>query len=388
MKKLFITISILIITITLSSCNLIVSPTTTSSSAVDSPNADYCVLGQYDDVYLCEKKTTSYFDTTVSLKLYYDENDNYDVLEIFDYFEDTLETYHQYLDKYNEYLGINNVYTINHSDEPLVIEEILFGAIEFALDNDNLITKDDIPLFDIALGPVLEIWHDARNSDDCSNTTEMGISYCPVPTEIDGVTFNINPSDIILNSSNMTIDFASENMSIDLGGYGKGYVTKVISDHLDTLNIKYLLNVGNSNVFAGGTNPNSEDGYYYIALIKPVTEFQLINEYFQYIQMPSGIALVTSGVNQRYFKDVVTSEIYHHIIDPTTYYPGGYCKSITIVYPDSAMADLLSTAIFLLPLDEALEFVNNYEDLEAVWYVDDDNIIYSDGFDQYVYLLE
>ncbi|MCK5731466.1 MAG: FAD:protein FMN transferase [Tenericutes bacterium] len=377
MKKIFVAISILVMAITLTSCNKVVSP-----------NDDYCIQGKYDDVYLCEKKTTSYFDTTISLKLYFDENDNYDVLEIFEYFEDTLETYHQYLDKYNEYPGINNVYTINQLDQPLVIDEILFNAIEFALINENLIIKDNIPLFDIALGPVLEIWHAARNNINCSNTTEIGISYCPVPTGIEDISYNINPSDILLNSNDMTIDFASENMSIDLGGYGKGYVTKVISDHLDSFGIKYLLNVGNSNVFAGGTNPNNEDGYYYIALIKPVTEFQIVNEYYQYIKMPAGKAIVTSGINQRYFKDVDTFDVYHHIIDPTTHYPGGFCKSITIIFPDSALADLLSTAIFLLPLDEALEFVNNYESLEAVWYVNDDNIIYSDSFEQYIYEIE
>ena len=123
MKKLFIIIFILIIVITLSSCNLIVGPTSSNSNAVNNPNADYCVQGKYDDVYLCEKKTTSYFDTTISLKLYYDENDNYNVLEIFNYFENTLKMYHQYLDQYNEYFEINNVYTINHSDNPVIVDE-------------------------------------------------------------------------------------------------------------------------------------------------------------------------------------------------------------------------------------------------------------------------
>lgn len=377
MKKIFIATTLLLLALILVGCNRVVNP-----------NTDYCVQGKYEDVYICEKKTTSYFDTTISLKLYYDENDEYDVLEVFEYFQDTLETYHKYLDKYNEYDGVTNVYTINHSDEPVIIDEILFNAIKFALDNDDVITKDNIPLFDIALGPVLEIWHDARSSVNCNNTTEIGISYCSVPSGISETTYNINPADVILDSNNMTIEFGKENMSIDLGGYGKGYVTKVISDYLDNLNIKYLLNVGNSNVIAGGTNPNNDDGYYYIALIKPVTDFHLTNEFYQYIKMPAGKALVTSGINQRFFKDIDTTEIYHHIIDPITYYPGGYCKSITIIFPNSAMADLLSTAIFLLPLDEALAFVNSYDLLEAVWYIDDDNIIYSDGFEQFVYEIE
>lgn len=388
MKKIIISFLIIFIAITLSSCDEVVT----------NPNDQYCVAGSTDGVYLCEKRVSSYFDTIVSLKIYYDTEAEYDIIEIFEYFEDTLKTYHEYFDKYNEYDDINNVYTINHSTEALVIDEILFDAIKFALDNDDIIIRGDFPLFDIALGPILEIWHDARDSDECNDFLEFGVSYCPAPEIDEDIEYNIDPDDIILDSQNMTIRFDKPNMSLDLGGYGKGYVTKVLSEYLDMLNIKYLLNVGNSNVYAHGINPNNDDGYYYIALTRPNTDFidysdltqeeQLELLYFHFIKLPENMALVTSGINQRYFKELVTEDIYHHIIDPNTYYPGGYCKSITIIYPDSSMADLLSTALFLLPVNEALTFVNNYENLEAVWYLEDDTILYSDNFEQYIHYLE
>lgn len=389
MKRIIISILLLFISLTLASCDEVIT----------NPNDQYCVAGDVEGVYLCEKRISSYFDTVISLKLYYDDEAEYDLIEIFDYFEETLETYHKYFDKYNEYDGINNVYTINNSSGEILIDEILYDAIEFALENDSVITKNDLPLFDIALGPVLDIWHDARDSQYCDETLEFGISYCPVPViDTENTTYNIDPEDVILNANNSSISFEKPDMSIDLGGFAKGYATDVLTEYLDNLNIKYLLNVGNSNVYANGVNPNNDDGYYYIALTRPNTDFidysGLTNDerldllYYHFIKLPSNLALVTSGINQRFFKDIDSQEIYHHIIDPTTYYPGGFSKSVTIVYPDSGMADLLSTAIFLLPIEEALTFVNNYDDLEAVFYVDDDTVLYSDGFSEYIHYLE
>ncbi|XMB71900.1 FAD:protein FMN transferase [Mycoplasmatota bacterium WC30] len=379
MKKLIIIFIALSIAITLTSCD----------SEYQNPNQDYCVQGSTKGVYLCDKRTTSYFDTTVSLKLYNTESDTYDIEEIFSYFETTLETYHQYFDKYHEYQDINNVYTINHSDGEVILDDILFDAIVIALENENIILNESQPLFNIALNPVLNIWHDARESGLCDLNREIGISYCPVPSDlIDGIEFNTDPDDIVLDNINKSISFDKTDMSIDLGGFAKGYVSKVISDYLNDLNVKYLLNNGNSNVIAGGINPNNDSGEYTIALTTPDTDFHLQTEYFQYIQIPKDLAVVSSGNYQRFFKGIDDSEVYHHIINPLTNYPGGYSMSVTVLYPDSAIADILSTAIYLMPLDDAMEFVNNYEDLEAIWYLYDDTFQYSDGFADYIYLLD
>jgi len=95
--------------------------------------------------------------------------------------------------------------------------------------------------------------------------------------------------------------------------------------------------------------------------------------------------VVTSGNYQRYFKEIDTGDVYHHIIDPRTNYPGGDCMSVTVIYPDSALADIYSTAIYLLTVEEGLDFVNNTLELEAVWYGYDGKITYSNGFSVYDY---
>ena len=70
---------------------------------------------------------------------------------------------------------------------------------------------------------------------------------------------------------------------------------------------------------------------------------------------------------------------YHHIIDPDTLYPSTYWRSVTIVCDDSGLADALSTALFLLPLEEGQKLLDRCG-AEAMW-VDAEGILhYSPGF--------
>ncbi len=376
MKKLLLLFFTTLLSITLLSC-----------APFENPNPDYCVDGATDDVYLCSKTYTSYFDTTISLKFYLTKADTYDVDEMFLYTETILEEYHYLLDKYHQYDGITNVYTINaNNDQTTVIPEKLYQVIEFGLANENLIQIDGVSLFNIALDPVLNIWHDARENTECDSSVSLAYDVCPVPNSlIDEVTFPTNPEMISLNSEDSSITFLEPGMSIDLGGYGKGYVSEILSDYFDSQNVKYLLNVGSSNIKAGGINPNNGDGYYYVALTKPDIEFSFTANYFVYLKIPDKISVVTSGNYQRFFIGLKDNEIYHHIIDPRTNYPGGSSMSVTVFYEDGAYADIFSTAIFLMTVEEGMAYVESTPGLEAIWYVSEDVIEYSSGFTNYLF---
>ena len=351
------------------------------------PNSDYCTETDDEGVFVCEKRFTSYFDTIMSLKIYYDENSDYNVDAVFDDFEELTIKYHQYFDKYNAYPNVNNVYTINNSDETVTLDQELFDAIKYARDNEDIYKDGDNLLFNIALHPVLEVWHNARNSNNCDSFIELGVDYCPVPEiDMENTDFNIDPDDIVLDEENLTISFNKADMGIDLGGFAKGYFSEIVSQELNQYNINYILNLGQSNVYAHGLNLTKSDGLFYIALTTP---FKTVDDdpYYAVVKLESGLNLVSSGNYQRYFKNVFDLEdetLYHHIIDPRTYYPGGEVTSLTILYDNAAIGDILSTTLFLMSLEEGLEFVNNYEGLEALWYVDKDNIVMSDNFADYL----
>lgn len=352
----------------------------------ENPDSTYCTAGAVEDVYLCRKTYTQYFDTTITMTFYVTPEDTYSLTEQFSHLELVLSEYHKLLDKYHEYTGVVNVYSINNrTSSSVTISQKLFDAISFGLAHENDIQVEGVSLFNIALGPVLNIWHDSRESDSCEGVFPL---YCDVPRSlIDGQTFPTDSSKIVLDESNLTISFLEDGMEIDLGGYGKGYVSEILSDYFDQIPAKYILNVGNSNVKAGGINPNNSDGLYYIALERPQLTLSVGSSYYAYIKVPSDMAVVTSGNNQRFFIGKDDDLVYHHIIDPRTNYPGGEAYSVTILTEDGGLADVYSTAIFLMTVSEGLDYVNSTEGLVAIWYLSDGTVVQSDGFETYLYQL-
>ena len=89
------------------------------------------------------------------------------------------------------------------------------------------------------------------------------------------------------------------------------------------------------------------------------------------------ISVVTSGDYQRYY--TVDGVSYHHIIDPETLYPGRLWRAVTVLCPDSGLADGLSTALFLLPQAEGQALLDKFG-CEALWVDSDNHLHYSPGF--------
>ena len=70
---------------------------------------------------------------------------------------------------------------------------------------------------------------------------------------------------------------------------------------------------------------------------------------------------------------------YHHILDPKTGYPvWNGLDSVTIVCDKGHLADGLSTACFVLGMDDAMELLEKY-DADAMFVDEDKNIYLTDG---------
>jgi len=95
----------------------------------------------------------------------------------------------------------------------------------------------------------------------------------------------------------------------------------------------------------------------------------------------NNMAVVTSGGYERFYE--YEGNIYHHIIDPNTLMPPNYMKSVTVITNDSALGDALSTTLFLMSIEEGKEYIKQFNNVEAIWYTNDNTIIKSDGFDKY-----
>ena len=87
----------------------------------------------------------------------------------------------------------------------------------------------------------------------------------------------------------------------------------------------------------------------------------------------SDLSLVTSGDYQRYY--VVDGVRYHHLIDPATLWPAAYFDGVSVLAPDSGVADCLTTGLFCLPLEEGKQLVESLDGVEALWCTTDGEVI-------------
>ena len=187
-----------------------------------------------------------------------------------------------------------------------------------------------------------------------------------------------NINDIIIDKENSTVFFADPDMKVDVGAIGKGYATERIARDLEEMGVdNYTLNIG-GNIRTIGSKA---DGNGWVAGIQnpdlTAEETFLLKVSF------SDLALVTSGSYQRYY--YVGETKYHHIIDPETLFPKDTFAAVSILTPDSGVADAVSTACFNLSLEEGMALIESMENTEAMWVEPDGTIHYSSGFEKFIY---
>lgn len=93
-------------------------------------------------------------------------------------------------------------------------------------------------------------------------------------------------------------------------------------------------------------------------------------------------AVITSGGYERYFEK--NGKTYHHILDPETGYPAeSGVKSVTIVSDDGTLADALSTSLFVMGKEKALDYWREHKnEFDTVLVEDNGDITITGGLEK------
>lgn len=198
--------------------------------------------------------------------------------------------------------------------------------------------------FDASIGNVTALWDFKSSEPDLPNDGDIADAL-----ENSGYEkIRLENGSVLLNGTN-----------IDLGGIAKGYIAQKCVEYLHECDINGgLLNFG-GNIAIAGAKPNGEP--WRIALKDPINTSQTVGT----LTAESGYISV-SGDYERYFEK--DGKRYHHIIDTESGMPvdnGIAC--VAVLCDDGVLADALSTALFAMGLDRALEFYDKkIYDYEAI----------------------
>ena len=261
---------------------------------------------------------------------------------------DTLETYHQLFDIYNDYEGIANLKTVN--DQAGIAPVKVDGQIIALLRDCKAYYEATDGMVNAAMGSVLFLWHKARDHgfNDPANAA------LPDGDALKEAALHTDFSKVIIDEAASTVYLEDPDMRLDVGAIAKGWAAQRVSEVAPE---GLLISVG-GNVCA--TGPKESQGTPWVV---GVQDPKGGDAYLHTLYLTKG-SIVTSGDYQRAY--MVDGQLYHHIIDPNTLYPGTLWRAVTVVCEDSGLADALSTALFLMPLEEGRTLAEKCG-VDALW---------------------
>ena len=334
----------------------------TASSAVDGPQ-------RYSTVFY------DVFDTVTQVIAYCDSEEEFTAQ--MDALHADLVEYNQLYDIYNDYDGVTNIKTINDNAgiAPVTVDDKILGMLELA----QTMYDTTSGKLNIALGSVLNIWHNYREAalaDDNDSNNQL-----PTQEELDAAAQHCDIANLIIDEDAKTVYLADPAMSLDVGSVGKGYAVEQAAQAAEARGLtSALISVG-GNLRAIGTKP---DGSQWVGGVEnPWNSSEVYTNGSSTVAAVkmSDLSLVTSGDYQRYY--VVDGVRYHHLIDPATLWPAAYFDGVSVLAPDSGVADCLTTGLFCLPLEEGRQLVESLDGVEALWCTTDGEVVTSSGWSEH-----
>ena len=215
--------------------------------------------------------------------------------------------------------------------------------------------------YDISIYPVMKLW----------GFTDQNYKV-PSEKELKKALDLVDGSKIDYDEEMRQVTFEKEGMAIDFGSIAKGYTSdRIMKIFEENGVISGLVNLG-GNVQCYRQKTDGSD--WRVAIQTPEKD-----ENYLGVLSCADKAVITSGGYERYFEE--DGKTYHHIIDPATGYPADSgLLSSSIVCSDGTLADGLSTSLFILGKDRAIEYWRAHSDeFDFILLQEDGTLLVTEG---------
>ena len=189
----------------------------------------------------------------------------------------------------------------------------------------------------------------------------------PSPAELEALAEKIDYAAVKLEGGAVSLP---EGVEMDLGAVAKGWAGDLLAEAVRANGISSaLLDLGQSTITAVGAKPDGSP--WRVGVVDPARP----GACFAVVELED-MAMGTSGGYQRYFEQ--DGEIYWHILDPDTAAPArSGLASVTVASPSAFLCDGLSTALFVMGLEDGAQFWRDHPELDfEVVFVTEDGEIY------------
>ncbi len=205
--------------------------------------------------------------------------------------------------------------------------------------------------FDVTVGPLVRLWGFSGGK----------VPAAAVPEDrIQAARALVGYKHLHLDGTRASLD--QPGMVVDLGGIAKGYAVDVCCDLLRSRGARdFTVNLsGNMRCFG---RPAPERPWR-IGVRDPFDA----NGMLGFLDLENGMAVSTSGNYERFV--MIDGHRYIHIIDPRTGRPVEGMAGVTVISPSAADADGLSTALFVLGVEEGSKVIYGLPGTEALFVPD------------------
>jgi thiamine biosynthesis lipoprotein len=256
-------------------------------------------------------------------------------LELVDTFEDQLSVYRSE----TELSRLNRL----GADGFIDLEPRLFRLLQFA----RQISHQSNGGFDITSGPLIALWR------SCKSEYRL-----PTDAELETARALVGMAKVEFDEVRQAIHFPIQGMEFNLGSIGKGYALDRAAEVLNAAGVdEFLLHGGKSSMLAQGGH-NGFDGWP-IGIANP-----LFPEKTLATILLRNAGLSTSGSNNQYFR--LEGRRFGHILDPRTGWPCEGLASVTVIAPTATLAEALSTAFFVIGVENAQLYCHNHPDVKTL----------------------